>query len=57
VCSENPNSGGRKRITPQAGPERGFTQRLSFGKAVVAFRLLQPRAATRDERRMDGLFH
>jgi hypothetical protein len=44
-------------MNPEAGPERGFTQRLSFGKAVVAFRLLQPRAATRDERRMDGLFH
>jgi len=45
---------GGKELPREAGPAQGFTQRLCFGKAVVARRLLQTR---RDERRMDGLFH
>jgi len=56
VCSKNPNSGRRKSQEShqsQAGAKPGFTQRLSFGKAVVAFRFLQ----ARDERRMNRLFH
>jgi hypothetical protein len=39
-------------MKPQAGPEPGITQRLCFGKAVMAFRMLQARV----ERRMDGYF-
>ena len=38
--SENPNSGGRKRQNfrqSHAGAKPGFTQRLSFGKAAIAF--------------------
>ena len=41
MCSENPNSGGRKRQETPSIPRRckvpGFTQRLSFGKAAIAF--------------------
>jgi hypothetical protein len=38
VCSENPNSGGRKRFPREAGSAPGFAQRLSFGKAAAGVR-------------------
>jgi hypothetical protein len=39
VCSEIPNSGGRKRqesaSIPQASVKPGFAQRLCYGKAAI----------------------
>jgi hypothetical protein len=50
VCSENPNSGGRKRFSREAGSAPGFAQRLSFGKAAAGVRapdIGAPRCATK----------